>query len=173
VETTEKIVESYCRFVKGMFTITNVPCEGQHEIDLLAVEPSARGRLSRYHIESGVSISESFSKLTAKDFSKNLLKIRGKRAGQRRTLGYFVEHKFGPKEVRNELARHGFQRGNYAKVVVTWGWSSDAKELAERKGIQLWDFREMLKDLGKLCRSKKTHFSDDTLRTLQLLLRVV
>jgi hypothetical protein len=36
METTEKIVESYCRYVKQLFTIPNIKCEGQYEIDLLA-----------------------------------------------------------------------------------------------------------------------------------------
>ena len=38
METTEKIVESYCRYVKQWFTIPNIKCEGQYEVDLLAVE---------------------------------------------------------------------------------------------------------------------------------------
>jgi len=39
METTEKIVESYCRYVKGWFTIPNIKCAGHYEIDLLAIEP--------------------------------------------------------------------------------------------------------------------------------------
>jgi len=37
METTEKIVESCGRYVKGWFTISNIKCSGQYEIDLLAV----------------------------------------------------------------------------------------------------------------------------------------
>jgi hypothetical protein len=29
METTEKIVESYCRYVRQWFTIPNIRCEGQ------------------------------------------------------------------------------------------------------------------------------------------------
>jgi hypothetical protein len=54
METTEKIVEAYVRYVKGWATIPNIKCPGQHEIDLLAIDPV---KLNRYHIESGVSIS--------------------------------------------------------------------------------------------------------------------
>ena len=75
METTEKIVESYCRYVKGWLTLPNVKCEGQYEIDLLAIDPKSSKRPNRYHIESGVSISGSFSKLTAKPFSADDLKI--------------------------------------------------------------------------------------------------
>jgi hypothetical protein len=35
METTEKIVESYCRYMNGWFTISNIKCPSQYEIDLL------------------------------------------------------------------------------------------------------------------------------------------
>src|SRR6266704_3242297 len=82
METTEKIVESYCRYVKQWFTIPNIKCKGQYEIDLLAVDTTSR-RIKRYHVECGVSISGSYSKLTANNFSSADLKIRVKQAGQR------------------------------------------------------------------------------------------
>lgn len=103
METTEKIVEAYCRYIKGWFTIPNIKCKGQYEIDLLAVEVPSSRTVHRYHIESGVSISGAYSKLTAKEFSSERLKVRVEQAGQRRTVGYFVEKKFGPLEVRNKL----------------------------------------------------------------------
>jgi hypothetical protein len=69
METTEKIVESCCRYVKQWFTIPNIRCPGQYEIDLLAVDTKSPPQLGRYHIECGVSISGSYSKLTEKPFS--------------------------------------------------------------------------------------------------------
>lgn len=90
METTEKVVESYCRYVKQWFTIPNIKCRGQYEIDLLAVDTTNPGELGRYHIECGVSISGSFSKLTANEFSEERLKRRVEAAGQRRTLDYFI-----------------------------------------------------------------------------------
>jgi hypothetical protein len=65
METTEKIVESYWRYVKQWFTIPNIKCKGQYEVDLLAVDTTAPRRLSRYHIGCGISISGSYSTLTA------------------------------------------------------------------------------------------------------------
>ena len=82
METTEKIVESYCRYVKQWFTIPNIKCEGQYEVDLLAVDTTSPNKLGRYHIECGVSISGSYSKLTAKPFSTEQLRIRVQQAGQ-------------------------------------------------------------------------------------------
>lgn len=171
METTEKIVESYCRYVKGWFTIPNIKCPGQYEIDLLAVEASLDGEIRRYHIEIGVSISGVFSKLTAKPFSPKKLKDRVKQAGQRRTIGYFVHRKFGPQEIVSELRKYGFQEGNYSKVIVTWGWTEEAKEQADREGIILWDFRDILQEIANTCRDTKTYFTDDTLRTVQLFVR--
>jgi len=37
METTEKIVEAYVRYVKGWATISNIKCPGQSETDLLAI----------------------------------------------------------------------------------------------------------------------------------------
>jgi len=171
VETTEKIVESYCRYVKGWFTIPNIKCLGQYEIDLLAVDPSSKIGIKRYHIECGVSISGAYSKLTEKEFSLEKLKNRVKQSGQRRTLGYFIQRKFGPNEVLSELEKYGFSGNNYTKVIVTWGWTAEAKKDADRQGIILWDFRDILKEIAESCRNKKTYFTDDTLRTIQLFLR--
>ena len=78
METTEKIVETYCRHIKRWFTISNIKCGGQYEIDFLAVEFPKSGQPIIYHIESGVSISGGFSKLTAKPFSEKDLKTREK-----------------------------------------------------------------------------------------------
>lgn len=116
METTERIVESYCRYVKQWFTIPNIKCKGQYEIDLLAVDTTSR-KIKRYHVECGVSISGSYSKLTAKNFSTNDLKIRIKQAGQRRTMGYFIHRKFELPEVKAELEKYGFVDGNYSKVM--------------------------------------------------------
>jgi hypothetical protein len=116
METTEKIVEAYVRYVKHWATIPNIKCPGQYEIDLLAVDPATG---ESYHIESGVSISGGFSKLTNKPFSTEALKVRVQQAGQRRTLGYFVDRKFGSPEIRKALAEYGFQPGGYKKVVVS------------------------------------------------------
>jgi len=171
METTEKIVESYCRYVKGWFTISNIKCSGQYEIDLLAIEVSPDEGLKRYHVESGVSISGAYSRLTAKPYSPEKLKERIEQAGQRRTIGYFIHRKFGSKEVLAELDKYGFKEGNYSKVIVTWGWEEKAGEQADREGIILWDFRDILKEIAKTCRHTKTYFTDDTLRTIQLFVR--
>ena len=166
-ETTEKIVESYVRYVKGWATIPNVKCKGQYEIDLLAIDPVSQGR---YHIESGVSVSGGFSKLTGNDFSNDLLKQRTKQASQRRTVGYFRDRKFTSPGVLAKLQEYGFSDGNYERVIVSWGWTDQAKRQADEAGIKLWDFREIMIEIANKA-SGREYFTDDTLRTLQLLVK--
>lgn len=169
METTERIVEAYVRYIKGWLTLPNIKCEGQLEIDLLAIDPRRRGKRSRYHIESGVSISGSYSSLTSKPFSVDDLKIRVKTAGQRRTLGYFVKRKFGDPRVLKTLEQYGFNRGAYQKIVVSWGWRDDVIEKARSAGVVLWDFRELLAEIADSAREIQTYFTDETIRTLQLM----
>lgn len=167
METTEKIVESYVRYIKGWATIPNIKCQGQLEIDLLAIDPVNGGR---YHIESGVSVSGGFSKLTGKQFDPNVLKQRTKQASQRRTLGYFRDKKFNSPGVLAKLKDYGFKDSEYECVIVTWGWTDEAKQQADEANIQLWDFREMMIDIAQNASSRE-YFTDDTLRTLQLLVK--
>ena len=51
MESTEKIVESYVRYLEHCATIPNIRCDRQHEIDLLPMEPVI---LARYHTETSV-----------------------------------------------------------------------------------------------------------------------
>jgi hypothetical protein len=164
METTERIVESYVRYVKGWATIPNIRCAGQYEIDLLAIDPVS---LDRYHIEVGVSVSGAYSKLTAKPFSREHLKQRVKMAGQRRTVGYFIERKFNVPEVIETLRRYGFN-DDYGKVIVSWGWTDEAAKQAQADGVILWDFRAIIREIGERFKDTRAYFADDTLRTLQL-----
>jgi len=168
METTEKVVESYCRYVKQWFTIPNIKCRGQYEIDLLAVDTTDSNALGRYHIECGVSISGSFSKLTTKEFSQERLKQRVEAAGQRRTLGYFIERKFDVTQVLEELDKYGFAPGNYTRVIVTWDATDQAREMAAKQDIVLWYFPHLLQEIADAHRKRRTYFTDDTARTIQL-----
>ena len=168
METTEQIVESYCRYIKSWFTISNIKCSGQYEIDLLAIEANPGGKIKRFHIESGVSISGAYSKLNDKPFSIERLKKRGEQAGQRRTMGYFIHRKFGTDEILAQLANFGFKNGNYSRIIVSWGWDERGKEKADSSRIILWDFRNILQEIADTCNNTNTYLMDDTLRTIQL-----
>jgi len=169
METTEKIVEAYVRYIKNWFTIPNIKCGGQKEIDLLAIDTTKSNRIQRYHIECSVSVSQSYSKLTAKPFSKEELKKRVKKAGQRMTIGHFKENKFLDHNVLSTLKLYGFKNNNYQKVVVAWDWNDDVPIHAHKAGIELWNFRELLIEIANHTKSLRTYFVDDTMRTLQLM----
>ncbi|HEV2161440.1 MAG TPA: hypothetical protein VGR52_04285 [Stellaceae bacterium] len=170
METTEKIVEAYVRHVKGWATIANVRCDKQFEIDLLAIDPKT---LSRYHIETSVSGSQAYAKLTAKNFDAALLKVRVQKPKMRRTIGYFIQNKFGPTEIVSKLRSYGFTPGDYEKVIVTWGWTPEAKQAADSAGIKLWDFRDIMRQIAHSIHDKRSYFSDDTLRTINLFVRAL
>ena len=170
LETTEKIVEAYARYVKGWATIPNIRCRGQYEIDLLAIDPVTNGR---YHIESGVSLSGAFSKLTTRPFDRAQLKLRVQQPAQRRTLGYFLERKFAQPEILETLKTYGFEGSNYVKVIVSWGWRPEVEAEAEKHGIMLWDFGDLMKQIADELQKKNSYFTDDTLRTLHLYARAV
>ena len=153
METTEKIVEAYVRDVKGWFTLPNIKCEGQWEIDLLAVDACDSASVRRYHIESGISISGGFSRLTNKPFSPTDLKVRVKQPSQRRTLGYFTERKFSGPGIDAKLKAYGFTPGNYTKVIVSWGWEKDVPDAAGHAGVVLWDFQEIVREIAQVSRT--------------------
>ncbi len=166
METTEKIVEAYYRYVKNLFTISNLKIKND-EIDILAIGYE-KNEIVKFHIEVSVSISSSFSKLNSKDFEKEKLKDRNNTAAQRRTIGYFIEKKFNKKEHLEKLKQLGFEDGSYRKVIVSWGWTDKAKVIADDNNIELKDFREIICEIGDTFKKDKTYFKDDTLRTIQL-----
>jgi len=168
METTEKVVEAYVRYIKGWATIPNVKCKGQYEIDLLAIDPKTG---DRYHIESTVSVSRKFSKLTDDPFDPARYKQPVSKAPQRRTIEFFHVRKFTPQEVLETLAGFGFREGNYERVVVSWDWTPEAEEQAALLGIRLWRFPDILNRISETLEGTRTYFTDDTLRTLQLFAR--
>lgn len=142
----------------------------KYEIDLIAIDPLTLGR---YHIETSVSGSQEFSRLTAKQFDRDLLKERVEIAGQRRTIGFFVERKFGLPQVKAKLAEYGFVDGEYQNVIVTWDWTPDAKVAADAAGIHLWSFQAIMSEIADTNRHQRSYFGDDTLRTINLFVRAL
>jgi hypothetical protein len=86
----------------------------------------------------------------------------------RRTLGYFRDRKFAGEEITSRLRDYGFREGQYKKIIVTWGWTEDAKREANLAGIELWDFREKVREIAAKVEDQTSYFGDDTLRTIGL-----
>lgn len=164
METTERIVEAYVRYVKKWATIPNIKCDGQKEIDLFAIDPRTG---KKYHIESTVSISQNYRALTNNAYNQNDHKVRGRAARARRTLGFFIKEKFDAKGVKEALKSYG-GTSDCEQIIVVWEWKSGVDEEAKANGIALWDFRDMIRKIAELGENKRTYFGDDTLRTLML-----
>ncbi|MDP1997396.1 MAG: hypothetical protein Q8J90_09370, partial [Gallionella sp.] len=71
-------------------------------------------------------------------------------------------------EVRKELQKYGFADGNYNRVVVTWDATEDAKKEAEKQGVEIWHFPDLLKAIAEAHTKERKYFTDDTARTIQL-----
>jgi len=54
---------------------------------------------------------------------------------------------------------------------VSWGCEEPAKEQTFNHGIELWDFRDILKEIAASSEKKRVYFTDDTVRTLQVFAR--
>jgi hypothetical protein len=69
------------------------------------------------------------------------------------------------------LREYGFNEGEYKKVIVTWGWTDDAKREADAADIDLWDFRVVVRGIDTAIRDDPSYFGDDTLRTIGLFVK--
>lgn len=165
METTEKIVEAYVRYVKHWATIPNLRCETQKEIDLFATDPKTN---ERWHIETSVSISSGFSKLTDDLYEPGEHKHRVKAAGARRKLGYFLAEKFEPDALMKKLAEYGCEKGKVRRAIVTWDCKPGVAEAASAKGIGVRLLPDLMQQIADLAERGRAFLGDDTLRTLTL-----
>lgn len=56
------------------------------------------------------------------------------------------------------------------RAIVTRRWTNEAAIAAKEVGVELWDFRDILRKIADEC-SDPTCFFDDTLRTVLLFQR--
>ena len=117
MNAAERIVEAYFRHVRGAFTRTSVRGVGQVELDIVAVDPN-KSPMVFSHIESAVSISSGYSKITNKQFSPSEVKLRQKAAGQRTTAGFFIEKKFFAQDTIETLQQVGCDTQNIKRILV-------------------------------------------------------
>lgn len=126
------------RSVKKCLTIANIKCWQNKEIDLLAIDPEGE----KYHIESSIKTSPSFSKLT----DKKLSEVKSKPA-KRMTLEFFEKEKFNHFIINDTLKEYGFTKNNYYKVIVVMRVSPEVERSALRKGIKVWRFCNIVTEL--------------------------
>jgi hypothetical protein len=51
-----------------------------------------------------------------------------------------------------KLKQYGLSPGQYTKVVVKWDWMPEEKALAEAEGVELWDFRRLMREIDESIR---------------------
>jgi hypothetical protein len=166
METAERIVEAYCRYVRHWFTIPDIKIKN-NEIDLIAVDKDG----GKAQIAIGVTVSGGFSRLKNSG-DKSGEDSRSQLSAARTELGYFASRKFEPSEIVNELCSvYGFDRDMYRKILVVWGAEEDAVTAAQKRGIEVWLLPEMIQELENQYREDTGYYRDDTLRTLYLSVR--
>ncbi len=168
MEASEKVVESYFRFVEGYFTIPNLRCKGQKEVDLIGMR-YYKSSIERIDVEVSVTTSGEFGKLNAKPYSPELKKTRSGSASERVKIGYFIKEKFNHSDVIETLKEYGFEEGNYQKIIVTWDWDVDVEPIAKENAIRLLRFKDILHEMQDKFGNDPSYYSDDTVRLLQLL----
>jgi hypothetical protein len=53
-----------------------------------------------------------------------------------------------PPSVLQQLRRSPYGPGNYERIIVTWGATPEAQALAAKRRVQLWDFRDLLRQIA-------------------------
>ncbi len=168
MEASEKVVESYFRYVEKYFTIPNLRCRGQKEIDLIGMRESD-GQVHRVHVEVSVTTSGAFKKINSQPYSETNKKTRSGSASEWVKIGYFVESKFNDTNVISILKDYGFSGNNYEKIIVAWDWDPTVEPIATENGIKPIRFKEILKEMMDVFGKSESYFSDGTVRLLQLL----
>ena len=154
--------------MRKYFTIPNLRCGGQKEIDLIGMRES-NGKILRIHVEVSVTTSGVFKKINSQPYSEKNKKTRSGSASERVKIGYFVDSKFNDANVISSLKDYGFAGNNYEKVIVAWDWGPSVVPIAAQNGIKLLRFKEILKEMMDVFGKNRSYFSDDTVRLLQLL----
>ncbi len=160
METSEHIVESYVRYIKNWFTISNIKCRKGKEIDLLAIDPQSN---KRYHIEVSVSVVEHFKKLTSNIFKKG----EKDPATIKTTLTFFEENKYNDVAICEKLKEYGFE-DNYEKIIVTYDIekSPHMDNQLKKYNITIWKIHDIIQEISEKIDEK--YYSDEILRIIQL-----
>lgn len=170
MNAAEHIIESYYRYVKGYYTRCNIKGKGQTELDIIAVDPTGIKPIF-YHIESTVSISSNFSKITADDYSPEDEKIRSKKAKQRRTVDFFVSKKFYSDNIEKTYKELKIDKKNVNRILISWDFEKIAIEKLKKHDIKCLTMKEILQELADKLVGETKDIDDDILRAIHLFVR--
>jgi hypothetical protein len=155
MDTPEKIIETCLHQVRGWTTAARIGCGGGSEIELLAIDPATR---RKYRIESELSGPWGQTDLTIgpADYAEPDWRAE-------RRIGHFVDRRFGEPASIAVMAQMGFAPGAYQKAIVALGWTQDAAAAAAAAGIELWDFRQIVRETGARIKDDPSAFPNDTI----------
>lgn len=158
MEPEVHIIEKYFQTMLKCFTMTNIKCKGNKEIDLLAINPRTG---NKFHVESRVGTSPSFKIRLHDTYTK-------KGIAHKIGIDYFAKEKFDHPLVKEKI-KEIFGNINYVKILVVWDVQDEAlvEEAKKIFDIEIWFIIEMIYDLmekGKIRGSR-----DDILRTVELM----
>lgn len=170
MNAAERIVEAYFRHILNIFTRTGVRGVGQVELDIVGVDPSKSPPVF-FHIESSVSISSGFSKISNKPFDPEMRKQKSRAAQQKTTAGYFIEHKFFSPGVEATLKKVGCDLTHLKRTLVAWEFDEEAQQRLEERGIECLSMKKILQHLADHLAFETSDIDSEILRTLQLFVR--
>ena len=143
MEPEVSLIEKYLQTVCKCFTMTNIRCRGQKEIDLLAVNPRTE---EKFHVESSVWINRRLN-------SSSLAKL--------------VDKKFNDLRVKEKIGEF-FGKSDYKKwlVVSPQDVNPQLDKYAGSLGIEIRYIEVMVRMImRKMCRYGSR---DHVLRTLEI-----
>lgn len=153
----ESMVETYVRFVKKWFTIANIKCKNNKEIDLLAIDLQG----NKYHIEVK-TLTDGWPLEIKEDGRKNI-----------ETLEKFRDKKFLDKNVKEKI-KEFFGDDNYKRILVYWKVNTKNRSFEEIKKIakdnysidNIWLMPKIVDELSK---DKLIKENIEVIRTIRLL----
>jgi hypothetical protein len=163
MEPEVHIIEKYFQNIHHCFTMTNVKCKGNKEIDLLAVNPrDPSGDLRRFHVEARVSTTFPLRMQETKTTS-------GK--SNKNGLDYFIKEKFYHPSVL-ERAEVMFGTKKYDRVLVVHSVKGmEFGDLFEKVyntyGIMVWRIGDLIHWLR--LQNYPLGSRDDVLRLIELI----
>jgi len=143
LEPEVSLIEKYLQTVRKCFTMTNIRCRGQKEIDLLAINPRTE---EKFHVESSVWINRRLN-------SSSLAKL--------------VDKKFNDLRVKEKIGEF-FGKSDYKKwlVVSPQDVNPQLDKYAGNLGIEIQYIEVMVRMImRKMCRYGSR---DHVLRTLEI-----
>jgi len=121
--------------------MTNIKCNGNKEIDLLAIEPKS---MKKYHVESRGS---TIFRLKSEDIFSNRL---GSGIPLRDGIAFFHNSKFNHEKIKEKILEI-FGNETYEKVLVVYDVKDDSVIPTADKlfGIKVWLLKNLLAELMK------------------------